>query len=444
MGAERIECRHAEWAVGQRCPVCGQGRLYAFPPGVEMRIDGNARLSAIRYEVEKLRGSACGQVFTATLPAEAGEEKYSPRARAVLAVRRDSLGLPFSRLEGYQAMVGVPVSDATQWDQIERVADCSSKVLAHLECLAAQGELISQDDTPVRLLALLEENQQAQAQAEALGLARSKVRTGMSTTALVVKGGEPTLYLSYAGRSHAGETLKALLAKRAAEHGTPLGMSDALASHEADETPLMRCHCLAHGRRKLSAREEVCPEECTVVIDALKQVFDHEDEARGQQMRAEERLAYHQAYSGPIMDGLTCWLEQQVEDRLVAPNGSLGKAIASLLGHWETLTRFLSVPGAPRDNNTVERALKRFIRQRKNALFSATAHRASLASLLTSLMATCIHAGVNALESLVALQEHRAEVWGEPAAWLPWHSYTHGLPPEAHWRQSSAIWACAG
>jgi hypothetical protein len=40
-----------------------------------MRIDGNARLSAIRYEVEKLRGSACGQVFTATLPAEAGEEK---------------------------------------------------------------------------------------------------------------------------------------------------------------------------------------------------------------------------------------------------------------------------------------------------------------------------------------------------------------------------------
>jgi hypothetical protein len=317
-------------------------------------------------------------------------------------------------------------------------------VCAQLEGLAAQGELIAQDDTPVRIVARLEENQQAQAQAEALGLARSKVRTGMSTTALVVKGGEPTMDLSSSGRSHAGEHLKALLAKRAAEHGTPLVMSEALASHAADETPLMRCHCLAHGRRKGSALEEVFPEEGTVVIDALTQVFDHEDEARGQQMRAEERLAYHQAYSGPIMDGLTCWLEQQVEDRLVAPNGSLGKAIASLLGHWETLTRFFSVPGAPRDNNTVERALKRCIRQRQNALFSATAHRASLASLLTSLMATCIHAGVNALESLVALQEHRAEVWGEPAAWLPWNSYTHGLPPEAHWRQSSAIWACAG
>ena len=326
-------------------------------------------------------------------------------------------------------MVGVPVPDATQWEQIERVADCSSKVFAHLECLAAQGELIYQDDTPVRILTLIEENHQAQAQAEALGLARSKVRTGMYTTALVVKVGEQTIGLYYSGRSHAGENLKALLAKRAAEHGSPLVMSDALASNEADETPLIRCHCLAHGRRKFSELEEVFPEECTVVIDALRQVFDHDDAARVRHMGAEERLTYHQAYSGPIMDGLTWWLEQQVEDRLVEPNSSLGKAIASLLGHWETLTRFVSVPGAPLDNNTVERALKLFIRQRKNSLFYATEHSAYIASLLTSLIATCIHAGVNALEYLVALQEHRAEVFGEPAVWLPWNYHTHGLPP---------------
>ena len=62
-------------------------------------------------------------MFTATLPTEAGAEKYSPRARAVLAVSRSYLGLPFYRLEGSQAMVGGPVPDATQWEQIERVAD---------------------------------------------------------------------------------------------------------------------------------------------------------------------------------------------------------------------------------------------------------------------------------------------------------------------------------
>ena len=48
-GAERVACRHEELAVGQRCPVCGQGTLYALPSGVEMRIDGQALLSSAPY-----------------------------------------------------------------------------------------------------------------------------------------------------------------------------------------------------------------------------------------------------------------------------------------------------------------------------------------------------------------------------------------------------------
>jgi transposase len=427
-GAERVECRHEELAVGQRCPVCGQGRLYGVPPGVEIRIDGNALLSAIRYELEKLRCSACGQVFTASLPEAAGEEKYSPRARAVLAVSRYYLGLPLYRLEGYQAMLRVPVPDATQWDQIELVADCSYRVFEVLERLAAQGELIHQDDTSVRILALMDENRTMRAQAEARGLSRPTERTGMFTTALVVKVGERTICLYYSGRSHAGENLKALLEQRQAGLDKPLVMSDALSRNEADEDGLIRCHCLAHGRRQFSDLEDVFPTECQVVLEALKQVFDHDDEARAQQLSPAQRLAYHQALSQPIMDALKRWLQKQVDERLVEPNSSLGKAMAYMQGHWETLTRFLSVVGAPLDNNLVERALKLFIRQRKNSLFYKTEHSAYIASVLTSLIATCLQAGVNALEYLVALQEHRTEVFADPAAWLPW-TYQASLAP---------------
>jgi len=238
-----------------------------------------------------------------------------------------------------------------------------------------------------------------------------------------------TVILYYSSRRHAGENLQALLDKREAGRDKPLVMSDALVSNEADEAMLIRCHCLAHGRRKFSELEEVFPEECRVVLDALTQVFDHEDTAATQQLSAQERLAYHQAYSGPIMDKLKQWLETQEADRLVEPNSSLGKAIAYLLGHWETLTRFLSVPGAPLDNNMVERALKLFIRQRKNSLFYATEHSAYIASVLTSLIATCLYAGVNALEYLVALQEHRAEVFAAPEAWLPWTYQANLAPP---------------
>jgi hypothetical protein len=120
------------------------------------------------------------------------------------------------------------------------------------------------------------------------------------------------------------------------------------------------------------------------------------------------------------MDDLKVWLDQQINDRLVEPNSALGKAIAYMRTYWETLTRFLHLEQAPLDNNLVERALKLFIRQRKNSLFYKSEHSAPIASVLTSLILTCIYAGVNAFEYFVALQEHRAEVFAEPEAWLPW------------------------
>jgi hypothetical protein len=303
----------------------------------------------------------------------------------------------------------------------------------HLERLAAQGELIHQDDTSVRILAFLKEHQTALPE-----------RTGMYTTVLLVKVGERQICLYDSGRAHAGENLRTLLTQRQAGLALPLVMSDALARHAADETTLIRCHCLAHGRRKFSDLEEVFPHECQGVLVALKQVFDHEEAAREQQMSPTGRLAYHQASSRPLMDALKRWLDQQVAARLVAPNSSLGNAIAYLQTHWETLTRFLSIAGAPLDNNLAERALKRFIRQRKNSLFYATEHSAYIASVLTSLIATCVQAGVNAVEYLVALQEHRPQVCADPGAWLPWTYQATLAPPSVRRRQSLAIWARSG
>jgi len=420
VGAERVECRHDELAAGQRCPVCGQGSLYDLPPGVEIRINGHALLSAIRYELHKLRCSACGAIFTAPLPDAASKTKYSPGARAALVVSRYYLGLPFYRLEGYQAMQGVPVADATQWEQIEAVARCCYGVFGYLETLAAQGELIHQDDTTVRILTLMKENEQIRARAAAQGLSRATERTGMFTTALVVRVGERLIALYYSGRAHAGENLAALLSKREAAQEPPLVMSDALSRNDVAEGVVVRCHCLAHGRRQFSDIEEMFPSECRVVIETLKAVFDHEEVAREQAMSPAARLAYHQTYSEPLMEELKVWLDQQINDRLVEPNSALGKAIAYMRTYWETLTRFLHIEQAPLDNNLVERALKLFIRQRKNSLFYKSEHSAHIASVLTSLILTCIYAGVNALEYFVALQEHRAEVFAEPEAWLPW------------------------
>jgi hypothetical protein len=131
-----------------------------------------------------------------------------------------------------------------------------------------------------------------------------------------------------------------------------------------------------------------------------------------------------------VFTTLKTWLEQQTAQQLVEPNSSLGKAITYLLDHWDTLTRVVKEPGAPLDNNIAERALKLCIRQRKNSLFYATEHSAYIASVLTSVIATCVQAGVNALDYLVAIQEHRQEVFANPGAWLPWN-YPAALTPSS-------------
>ena len=65
-------------------------------------------------------------------------------------------------------------------------------------------------------------------------------------------------------------------------------------------------------------------------MEALRPVVDHDAEARDTPMNAEERLAYHQTSSAPIMDQRNGGLEQQGAERLVEPHSRLGTAIASL------------------------------------------------------------------------------------------------------------------
>jgi hypothetical protein len=105
----------------------------------------------------------------------------------------------------------------------------------------------------------------------------------------------------------------------------------------------------------------------------------------------------------------------------VEPNSGLGEAISYMLDHWEKLTRFLHVPGAPIDNNIVERALKKAILHRKNALFYKTQNGARVGDCFMSLIHTCELHGANPFDYLVALQRNAGEVARSPGDWMPWN-----------------------
>jgi transposase len=299
---------------------------------------------------------------------------------------------------------------------------------------AAQREVIYQDDTRVRILSLIAENRAV----DAHGRAAPPERCGLYTTGLVATGGGPTIGLYFSGRAHAGENLAAVLSRRDPACAKPIVMSDALAANGlGDEAALIRANCLQHGRQQRVDIQAAFPAEGRRVIDTLKAVFDHEATTRAHAMSAAARLAYHQEHSGPLLKTLKAWLDEQLTEKLVEPNSSLAQALKYLQSHWAKLTRFLSVAGAPLENNTVERALKLMIRQRKNSLFFATPHGATVGSLLASVIATCAERGVNALDYLAALPVHRHAVRANPAAWLPWN-YAEA---QATCRQSAAMWA---
>jgi transposase len=137
-------------------------------------------------------------------------------------------------------------------------------------------------------------------------------------------------------------------------------------------------------------------------------------------MNAEGRLKYHEEKSGPVMKELKEWIEQQFCQRLVEPNGNLGQALQYWLNHWHELTTWLREPGAPLDNNEVERALKQFILMRKNSLFFKTEHGAAVGDILASLIMTCRLGGINAWEYLVTIIHHRKDARRNPHLYLPW------------------------
>lgn len=410
-GAARVEVSHPDLKPGDPCPECKDGKLYKLSePGVEIRIKGAAPLTAVVYELEKLRCNLCGILFTAPLPEAAGNKKYDASAAAMIAVLKYGSGFPFYRLAGLQANLGIPLPASTQWDIIKETSPLFKPVYQEMINQAAQGEVFFNDDTTMKVLELIKENQN-----------KDPARKGMFTTGIVAITEERKIALFFTGRNHAGENMDKVLAHRQPGLATPIQMCDALDRNVPKEFKTILANCLIHGRRNFVDQTVSFPEECLFVIETLAEVYRFEAITKDQNMSAAERLQFHQANSGPLMDELHTWLCAQFDEKKVEPNSSLGSAIKYMLKRWDRLTAFLRITGAPLDNNTCERALKKAILHRKNSLFFKTDNGAAAGDMFMSLIYTCELSGVNPLDYLTALQNYSTLAQDTPEALMPWN-----------------------
>jgi transposase len=340
-GARKIDIKHQVLTHGDRCPECGKGNVYGQKePKALVRIVGQAPLAATVYSLERLRCGACGQVFTAQEPEGVGPEKYDETAAAMIAQLKYGSGVPFYRLEQLEDQLGIPLPAATQWEIVEEQAELIEPARDELIRQAAQGEVVHNDDTGMRVLCLAREE--------------SDERTGVFTSGIVSTGQGWKIALYFTGRQHAGENLADVLKQRAQRLSPPIQMCDALSRNVpklSAGAEILLAHCLAHGRRQFVEVAANFPDECRYVLEMLGQVYGYDAEVRERGLAPEQRLRFHQEFSTPVMDQLHDWLEAQFAERKTEPNSGLGKAITYLLRHWRPLTTFLRVAGAPLDNN---------------------------------------------------------------------------------------------
>jgi hypothetical protein len=414
-GATKVIVRHKTLQPGDRCPECENGRVYEQKtPEKIVRITGVSPLQATVYELQRLRCNMCGVVFKADAPEEIGEEKYDAKSRSMIALLKYGSGFPFNRLEKLQGNLGVPLAASTQWGEVEGAAETIYPAHHELIRQAAQGEVLHHDDTSIKIQQMLKERQEGE-------------RRGMFTTGVVSEVDRWKIALFFSGGNHAGENMGAVLKEREEDCPIPILMCDALSRNVPKEIVHIMAHCMAHGRRNFVDVVESFPEECTYILKALEKVYTHDAHTKKHNLGPEERLQYHREHSGPVMDELKKWMQEQFDEKKVEENSGLGKAIRYMLKHWEALTLFLRDGRAPLDNNICERALKKAILHRKNSLFYKTNRGAAVGDLYMSLIHTCELNGINAFEYLTALQENSPAVFAHPENWLPWN-YKDALP----------------
>jgi transposase len=421
-GAKPVKVPHPQLRSGGLCPDCKQGKLYLLKrPAQIVRITAQSLFAATRFELEKLRCKLCGKIFTAPAPAEAGLEKYDPNVGPMLGYLRFGGGLPHYRLDKMQADLGVRLPASTQWEVMAQTGQALEPVHEALITLAAQGKLIHNDDTAMRVQSLAKEAGPA---------APGQERTGVFTTSLISEVEGHTIALCVTGHRHAGENLDQLLARRAAGSPPPIPMCDALSRNPAKEFQSLLANCLAHGRRQFVDIAQNFPQPCQHVLESLGKIYRHEAQAKELGLSPEARLRFHQEHSQKIMDELHQWMTQRLEQKLVEPNSGLGQALNYMLKHWTALTLFLRQAGAPLDNNICERALKMAILHRKNSLSYKTQNGARLGDIFMSLIQTCRLCAANPLDYLNAIQRHAKEALEHPNQWLPWNYEPALLPSD--------------
>jgi transposase len=181
---------------------------------------------------------------------------------------------------------------------------------------------------------------------------------------------------------------------------------DALKTHEAGargHDGIALAGCWAHVFRKF---EEAAPDhpEANLALKWIGELYAIDERAADD---LERKAELRRSESAEVIATMKTWLWSQASLKTL----SIGNAAAYVVANWERLTRFLSDPRIPLDNNATERGIRGPVVGRKNHFGSKSQRGTEVASTFYSLLETAKLAGVDPARYLreAALADARGE-----------------------------------
>ena len=454
--AKRIAVLFGEGMIsGCRCPHCVQGKLERTRGSSRLRFEARAPITAVIYDVEKMRCGECRQEFEAPMPpdAQAGIviAKATPDAAAQSLLLRYGQGFPDARLGELQGWHNVPFDNSRQWSIASQAYDALGPVRTFLTRFVANATLRQVDDCTARVI---EDHMRIRFEvqcAEDAGFQERHVRTGLQATVFVASNAKGVTYrLFLIGRAHQGEREFELAALR--DTTEPLTrVTDAASKADAikplpsanaygfvpqgntskgrlEEKNVTQGYCLEHLRQTLEKASPGFAREMPYLMDRLVRIFELDTEAKRQGLDADARLAWHQSHSRPLFEEMLAYAKSEIATNPKAePNGDYRRALGYLVNNEKGLGAFMRVAGIPLTTTDAEQGAKFTKKHHHNSLSFQTRRGADVGAFFMSLIATCLGLGVNPLAYLTAILRWRDTITGDNAGdWMP-DTFERGL-----------------
>jgi transposase len=150
---------------------------------------------------------------------------------------------------------------------------------------------------------------------------------------------------------------------------------------------LLHVACMAHIRRGIFEARADAPLAVDLLLAAIQKLYRIESRAKAMGLSLEARLQLRQREAKPIFMDVGQFIATLRKD--VLPKSPLGQALQYAENQWPAMARYLEVPQAELDNNSIEHSLRGVVLGRRNWLHVGQESGGEKAANLFSLMITC-------------------------------------------------------